>query len=39
MDNTYIETMKQDYPKDFAEDNEFTAALLDTCENTKENDK
>lgn len=35
----YISILKQDFPKDFADDDEFTAALLDLCENVKENDK
>jgi hypothetical protein len=30
----YMSTMRQDYPKDFAEENEFLSALLDTCEIT-----
>lgn len=29
---TYTEIMKQDYPKDFADDDEFISALLDMCE-------
>ncbi len=33
---TYIEIMKQDYPKDFADDDEFTSALLDLCESKEE---
>jgi len=38
-EQTYMEIMQQDFPKDFAEDDEFTAALLDLCENAKENDE
>ncbi len=34
---TYLQIMKQDYPTDFADDDEFTAALSDLCENAKEN--
>lgn len=34
----YMSVMRQDYPKDFADDDPFTAALLDWCEN-KENKK
>ena len=33
---TYMEIMKQDYPKDFAEDDEFISALLDWCENKED---
>lgn len=33
---TYMEIMKQDFPKDFADDDEFTAALLDWCENKED---
>lgn len=36
---TYMEIMQHDFPKDFAEDDEFTAALLDWCENAKEEDE
>ena len=36
---TYLEIMQLDFPKDFTEEDEFTAALLDLCENSKENDK
>jgi len=32
----YIAILKQDFPKDFAEDDEFTAALLDWYENRGE---
>ncbi len=32
----YIAILKQDFPKDYAEDDEFTAALLDWCENRGE---
>ena len=32
----YMSVMRQDYPKDFAEDDEFTATLLDWCESAKE---
>lgn len=28
----YMSVMRQDFPKDFADDNPFTAALLDSCE-------
>lgn len=28
----YLAIMRQDFPKDFAEDDEFISALLDTCE-------
>ena len=35
----YISILKQDFQKDFTDDDEFTAALLDLCENVKENDK
>ncbi len=38
MDETYLQIMRQDYPKDFAEDDEFTATLLDSCEQTKMED-
>lgn len=37
-DAEYIAILKQDFPKDFADDDEFTAALLDSCENRGEND-
>lgn len=37
--DSYIEIMRQDYPKDFAEDDEFTAALLDWCEKAKEDEE
>ncbi len=37
-DKEYIAILKQDFPKDFADDDEFTAALLDCSENT-ENDE
>ncbi len=37
-DKEYIAILKQDFPKDFADDDEFTAALLDRSENT-ENDE
>ena len=33
---TYMEVMKHDFPKDFADDDEFTAALLDLCETETE---
>lgn len=36
---TYMEVMKHDFPKDFAEDDEFISALLDWCEITKEKDE
>ena len=36
---SYMDVMKQDFLKDFAEDDLFTAALLDLCKNTKENDE
>ena len=40
MDETnYIQAMQQDYPKDFADDDEVTAALLDACDSAKENNK
>lgn len=39
MDETYLQIMQQDFPKDFADDDPFTAALLDWCENAKENDE
>ena len=39
MDETYLQIMQQDYPKDFAEDDEFISALFDWCENTKEQEK
>lgn len=29
----YMSVMRQDFPKDFADDDSFTAALLDSCEN------
>ena len=35
----YIAILKQDFPKDFADDDEFTAALLDACDSAKENNK
>ena len=31
-EKNYMKIMKQDYPKDFADDDEFTSALLDWCE-------
>lgn len=31
-EKTYMKIMRQDYPKDFADDDEFTSALLDWCE-------
>lgn len=34
----YESAMRQDYPNDFADDDPFTSALLDWCEN-KENKK
>ena len=34
----YESVMRQDYPNDFADDDPFTSALLDWCEN-KENKK
>lgn len=34
----YMSAMRQDYPNDFADDDPFTSALLDLCEN-KENKK
>lgn len=37
-DEEYIAILKQDFPKDFGDDDEFTAALLDLSENT-ENDE
>ncbi len=36
-EQTYRELMQQDYPKDFAEDDAFTAALLDWSEDNTEN--
>ena len=39
MNETYLQIMQQDYPKDFAEDDEFTSALLDLGENAKENNE
>ena len=35
----YIAILKQYFPKDFADDDEFTAALLDLCENRGEDDE
>ena len=35
----YIAILKQDFPKDFAEDDPFTAALLDWCETGGEDDE
>ena len=32
----YIAILKQDFPKDLADDDEFTAALLDLCETETE---
>ena len=29
----YMSVMRQDFPKDFADDDPFTAALLDSCDN------
>ena len=37
MNETYLQIMQQDYPKDFADDDEFSAALLDWCENKDDN--
>lgn len=34
----YMSVMRQDFPKDFAYDDPFTAALLDSCEKRGEND-
>ena len=34
----YESVMHQDYPNDFADDDPFTAALLDSCEKRGEND-
>ena len=34
----YMSVMRQDFPKDFADDDPFTAALLDNCEKRGEND-
>ena len=34
---TYTEITKQDYPKDFADGDPFTSALLDWCENKENN--
>lgn len=34
-DEEYIAILKQDFPKDFADDDEFTSALLDWSENTE----
>lgn len=36
---TYMEIMKQDYPNDFIDDDEFISALLDWCDNAKENNE
>lgn len=33
----YMSVMRQDFPKDFADDDPFTAALLDSCEKRGEN--
>ena len=35
----YIAILKQDFPKDFASDDKYTAALLDLCENRGENNE
>ncbi len=35
-DMTYMEIMNQDYPKDFADDDEFILALLDWFENKED---
>lgn len=35
-ETNYTEIMKQDFPHDFAEDDEFISALLNLCENAKE---
>lgn len=32
----YLSVMRHDFPKDFADDYPFTAALLDSCENRGE---
>ena len=37
-DEEYMAILKQDFPKDFGEDDEFTAALLDAYENRGETD-
>lgn len=34
----YMSVMRQDFPKDFADDDPFTAALLDSCEKRGETD-
>lgn len=34
----YLSVMRQDFPKDFADDDPFTAALLDSCEKRGKND-
>ncbi len=34
----YMSVMRQDFPKDFADDDPFTAALLDSSEKRGEND-
>lgn len=32
----YMSAMRHDFPRDFADDDPFTSALLDWCENTEE---
>ena len=39
IDEKHTVILKQDFPKDFADDDEFTAALLDWCESTKETEE
>ena len=36
MNETYLQIMQQDFPKDFTDDDEFISALLNWCENKED---